>query len=384
MPANPQMKKNMKTMLIIMGILFGCIFGYQLFKTLMMRHFMSSNQAPAVAVSTMKVEYSLWQPQVNASGSLRAVQGVSVTTELAGMVQSIYFTPGATVKKDTVLAQLNASSDIAQLHALQATAELAEVTYNRDKGQFAAEAISKEQLDTDAATLKSDNAQVAQQAATVAKKTISAPFTGRLGISEINLGQFVNPGDKVVTLQQLDPIYVDFYVPQQALTQLSVNQPITMTSDTFPGLSFTGKITTIDPLIDTNTRNVEVEATVANPKTQLVPGMFASVTVSTGTAKRYLTLPQTAISFNPYGDVAFIVKQKGKEKDKNGKPVLIVEQTFVTTGETRGDQIMIMQGLKEGDTVVTSGQLKLKNGSPVTINNSIVPTNNPDPKPVDE
>lgn len=375
------MRRRMLKMLILLAILFGCVFLYKAFIGLMIKRSMAANK-PAVTVSTMKVGYAWWQPKLIASGNLRAIRGVDVTTELAGLVQTIYFTPGTMVKEGVVLVQLNADNDIALLHSLQATAELAQITYQRDKAQYAAEAVSKAQLDTDAGTLKSDLAQVAQQAAIVAKKTLRAPFSGRLGVSEVNPGQYLNPGDKVVMLQTLDPIWIDFYVPQQALSQLKVGLSVNVLADSFPGKIFSGKITTINPALDAATRNVEVEATIANPNYELAPGMFATVEVITGVSKAYLTLPLTAISFNPYGEIAYRVRQTGT--DDKGKPILTATQVFVKTGETRGDQVTILEGLKEGDTVVTSGQLKLKNGSTVAINNSVEPENNPNPKAKNE
>jgi len=368
---NDKMKKRMRIMLISVGVLFGSIFVYKGFSAIMLKIFMG-RQSQVVEVSTMKAGYSLWQPELKAVGSLRAIRGVSVTTELAGMVQTIYFNPGAVVKQGSELVQLNIDSDVAELHSLQANAELAKTIYVRDKAQYAAQAISKATLDTDQANLKSTEAQVAVEIATINKKKISAPFAGRLGISAVNPGQYVNPGDKVVTLQQLDPIYVDFYVPQQAMDQVSIGQSINMSVDAFSDKTFTGKITTIDPIVDSTTRNVEVEATVANSTLKLVPGMFSTVNVTTGSSERYLTLPQTAITFNPYGSLVYVVKTGDKKK-------LTAVQSFVTTGETRGDQIIILKGLKEGDEIVTSGQLKLKNGSQVAINNTVVPTNNPTP-----
>src|SRR5579885_1553482 len=235
------MKKRMVIMLISLGILFGGIFGYKLFMGLMMKRYMATMQAPAVTVSTMKVGYSDWTANQKAVGSLRAIVGVNVTTELAGMVQKIYFAPGATVKEGTVLVQLNADAEKGQLHALQAQSELAKITYRRDKAQFAVHAVSKQTVDTDEWNLKNLMGQVEQQAATVEKKTIRAPFNGRLGISYVNPGQYLNVGDKVATLQTLDPIYIDFYMPQQALAYLKLGQSVNVTSDTYPGQKFTGK-----------------------------------------------------------------------------------------------------------------------------------------------
>lgn len=370
-------KKPMRTMLIALGILFGGIFLYKSAMNLFMKFWFAENGSPAVTVSTLKADYAPWEPKISAAGSTRAVTGVNVTAQLSGMVQQIYFTPGTTVTKDTVLVQQNADPDIAKLHALEANMQLAKITYERDKAQYKIHAVSKQQLDTDEQNYKSAQAQVAQQAATVDMKSIRAPFTGRLGISKVNPGQYLNPGDTVVTLQTLDPIYVDFYVPQQALASLKLDQRVVVTSDTFPGKLFTGKVTTINPLVDTDTRNVEVEATIDNPDYELTPGMFTHVEVTIADAKKYLTLPQSAITFNSYGDIVYIIREQGK--DKHGKPILIAKQSFVTTGETRGDQITILNGLKAGDLVVTSGQLKLKNGSHVNINNDVQPTNQPNP-----
>ncbi|HEX4044894.1 MAG TPA: efflux RND transporter periplasmic adaptor subunit [Gammaproteobacteria bacterium] len=382
------MKRPMVTMLICVGILFGSIFMYHGFMSWKMKQFFAKQQAPTVTVSTITAQLADWQPLLSATGSLRAIRGVNVTTELAGMVQTIYFTPGSSVKKGTVLVQLNADTDIAQLRSLEANAELALITYKRDKAQYAVRAVSKATLDTDAANLKSLRAQVAEQAATVAKKTIKAPFNGRLGICNVNPGQFINPGDNVVSLQTLNPIYVDFYMPQQALAQLRVGQRVTVNSDTFPGKVFTGKITTINPAVDTNTRNVEVEATIDNPTFALTPGMFAAVKVDVGKPKPYLTLPQAAISYNSYGDIVYIVRplpENQQPAKKEGQPLaMAAHQTFVVTGETRGDQVSVLKGIKPGDVVITSGQLKLKNGSPIIVNNTVQPANNPAPTVTDE
>ncbi|MGD9591142.1 MAG: efflux RND transporter periplasmic adaptor subunit [Candidatus Berkiella sp.] len=383
------MAKRMTVMLMLLGILFGLIFAYQTFKSHMIKKYMTA-AIPPVTVTTIEAKKEDWQPRIKASGSMRAIKGVDVTTELAGMVKTIQFTPGSQVKEGTLLVKLNDDTEIAQLQALIAAQDIARITYERDKAQFAVQAVSQQTLDNDAATLQSAQAQVNQQKSVVDKKIIRAPFTGRLGISYVNPGQYVNPGDKIVTLQSLDPIYVDFYLPQQSLKLIKRGLAVTLTSDSYPGKTFKGKITTINPIVDTATRNIQVEATIDNPKLLLLPGMFSTVEVSTGKAVPYLTLPQTAISYNPYGEIAYIVKEddskdektkksKSKNKDKKDTPVLIAHQTFVTVGEARGDQTTVLSGIKEGDIVVTSGQLKLKNGSHVVINNSVVPQNNPHP-----
>ncbi len=380
------MKKRMTIMLIAVGLLIGGLVGYNFFKGYMMQKYMGKGGPPPATVSAMKADYQLWQPQLNAVGTLRAVRGVDVTTEVAGLVRSINFKSGDEVKAGQVLAQLNADSDLALLHSLEAAAELASIVYERDKAQLAAEVISKAQVDTDAGDLKSKRAQVAQQQAVVAKKTLRAPFAGKLGISTVNLGQYLNPADKLVTLQAIDPIYVDFYLPQQQLPQIAVGQTVTLTTDTYKGVAFTGKINAINSKIDTNTRNVQIEATIPNAKRQLLPGMFANVRVNSGEESRYLTLPQTAITFNPYGDTVFVVKasDKKEDKDEKGNAKLIAQQVFVTTGPTRGDQIAILKGIEPGTEVVTSGQVKLKNGTPLIVDNKVQPSNSPNPKPQEQ
>lgn len=366
-------------MLICVGILFGLIFGWKGISSILMKRYLSSQQQPAVTVSTMTVGSSSWQPKLKSVGSIRAQVGVNVTTELAGMVQTIHFTPGAEVTKGDLLVQLNAGTELGVLHALQAQVGLAKVTFQRDKAQFNVRAVSKQTVDTDEWNLKNLQAQVEQQEATVAKKTICAPFSGRLGINNINPGQYLNVGETITTLQALDPVYVDFYLPQQELSKLKLLQPVSVVVDTFPNKTFKGEISTIQPAVDPGTRNVLVEATVPNSKFELKPGMFAQVEVDSEKPQSYLTVPQSAISFNPYGDIVFLVKDSGKKDNKN-QSVLIVNQIFVTVGDSRGDQIAIIKGLKPGDVIVTSGQLKLKNNSIITINNTVMPSNDEAPK----
>lgn len=376
------MAKKMIIMLSIVGVLFGGIFAFQAFKAHMIKQFFATNKPPPVTVTAMQAGFQSWQPQINAVGSLRGVRGVDLASEIAGIVQSLHFKSGDEAKANQVLVQLNADADIAQLHALEAAADLARTTYERDKAQYAARAISQATLDTAAADFKSKRAQVAQQQALVNKKTITAPFAGRLGISTVNPGQYLNPGDKIVTLQSLDTVYVDFYIPQQQLSSVAIGQTVIVATDSYPGQTFEGKISAINPKVDPGTRNVQVEATVANPRHELLPGMYASVHVDAGAPQQYLTLPQTAVTFNPYGESVYIIEQG--EKGADGKPTLVAKQSFVTVGNTRGDQIAILGGIKEGDMIATSGQLKLRNGSTVIINNTVQPSNDAAPKPVDE
>ncbi|MHB9098389.1 MAG: efflux RND transporter periplasmic adaptor subunit [Syntrophales bacterium] len=373
---------GMVIMLLIVGIVFGGIFGYKAFQARMSRRAMATQKMPPVTVTAVKAGFQQWQQQLQAVGSLRAVRGIEVTSEIAGLVRSVQFRPGEEVKAGQILVQLNADADIAQLRFLEASAELAEVVYDRDRKQYAVQAVSRAALDTDAADLKGKQAQVAQQAAIVDKKTIRAPFAGRLGISMVNLGQYVNPGDKIVTLQALDTLYIDFLLPQQELSRISLGQLVVAAIDTYPGKTFSGRITTINPKVDADSRNLQVEATFSNTRQKLLPGMFASVRVQAGAPERYLTLPQTAVTYNPYGETIYIIEGSGNGPD--GKPILSVKQTFATVGPTRGDQIAVLSGIKEGDLVVTSGQLKLKTGSSVIVDNRVQPANDAAPRPVDQ
>jgi membrane fusion protein (multidrug efflux system) len=344
----------------------------------------SSPKPGAQTVTAAKVEALEWQPQLSSVGTIMPVRGVDVTTEIAGLVRQVNFKSGQEVKAGDLLVQLNDDSDVAQLNSLQAAADLAATVLTRDKLQFAAQAISQAQVDADAADLKSKRALVEQQKAQVQKKAIHAPFSGELGITTVNPGQYLNPGDKIVSLEKIDPIYVDFYVPQKQVAGLTIGQSLNLSSDAYVGVDFAGKISALNPKIDPTTRNVQIEATLSNPKHQLLPGMFANVKVNMGEKKQYLTLPQTAITYNPYGSTVFVIApddKKDAKKDDKGNTQLVAQQVFITTGATRGDQVAILTGLKAGQQVVTTGQIKLKNGTPVIVDNTVSPANSPNPTP---
>jgi membrane fusion protein (multidrug efflux system) len=370
-----------KRMLIMIGSVVLLIALLALGKFLQIRQMIASAPKPGTeTVTAIKVAALEWQPQLSAVGTLTAVHGVDLSTEIAGLVRQVNFKSGQDVHAGQVLVQLNADADRAQLHSLEAAAELSASVLTRDKAQLEAQAISQAQVDGDMADLKGKQALVAQQAATVEKKTIRAPFAGKLGITTLNAGQYLNAGDKIVTLQTIDPIFIDFFLPQKQIGNLAVGQKLILSNDAYTGQVFTGKITAISPKIDTATRNVQVEATVSNAKRQMLPGMFANVSVDFGEKKRYLTLPQTAISYNPYGSTVFLLKP-GEKKDDAGNAPLVAHQVFVITGATRGDQVAILKGLEEGQQVVTSGQLKLKNGTAVIVDNTVQPANSPNPTP---
>jgi membrane fusion protein (multidrug efflux system) len=374
------MRRRLIIVVLAAGVLLAAIVGFNTWKANFVAKLRLKNSAPPQTVTAATAESSDWQPEVSAVGSLRAVRGVDVTTEVTGLVRALRFKSGDDAQSGQVLVELNADAEIAQQHALEAAADLSSTVYERDKAQYEVQAISKAQLDADAADLKNKRAQAAAQAALVAKKTLRAPFAGRLGITTVNPGQYLNTGDKVVTLQAVDPVYVDFKLPQQQLAVITNGQAVNLTADAFAGVKFAGKITAIDPRVDAGTRNFQAEATIPNPERRLMPGMFARVAVLAGDIKRYVTLPQTSITYNPYGATVFLAQKKPGGTGNE----LIAQQSFVTLGPTRGDQVAVLRGVKEGDLVVTSGQLKLNNGTPLIINNSVQPANDPDPSPQEQ
>lgn len=376
------MIKRMIIMLLLCGLVFGGVFGFKMFGMKMMMQHMAAMGNPVHTVSTATAKMDQWQQEIKAVGTLRAAKGSDLSPEVAGTVENVFMESGQDVTEGTVLMQMRSAEDYAKLQSLIANTRLAELTVDRDQKQLKVQAISQATYDADIANLESLKSQVEAQKALLEKKTMTAPFSGRLGIRKVDVGQYLSPGTPVITLQQLDPIYLDFFVPQQSLAQLQVGQKVIARSDAAPNKIFEGEITALESKIDEATRNIEVRATFKNPDKTLRPGMFASATIASGAPQSLVTLPQTAITFNPYGSTVFIVNEDGK--DDKGNKKLAVKMAFVKTGLTRGDQIAILEGLKEGDEVVTAGQLKLHNGSLVTINNTLQPTNDANPTPVDK
>ena len=376
------MIKRMVIMLVAVAIVFGGIFGFQIFKAAMIKKFITALSNPPQTISAAKASTSEWQPKVEAIGSLRAVKGADLSLEVSGVVELISFNSGDDVEEGAPLLKLRTADDVARLESLQAMAALSDITYERDQKQFKMQAVSQATLDTDAANLKNAQAQVAQQKAIIEKKFLRAPFAGHLGIRAVDLGQYLGPGTVIVTLQALDPIFVDFFVPQQSVDQIRLGQAVTVKVDAFKEKTFIGEIAAINPKVDTGSRNIQIRATLKNPDHKLLPGMYATVDITTGSPSNYVTLPQTAITYNPYGDTVYVVVD-GKEHDANGKPQLIARQTFVAVGPTRGDQVAVLKGIEDGDMVVTGGQIKLHNGSVVLIDNSITPTADAAPVPID-
>jgi membrane fusion protein (multidrug efflux system) len=376
------MIKRMLVMLVLVAAVFGGVFGFKAFVDEKVKEYMAGAGNQPQTVSTTRAVVAQWQPQLEAVGSLRAVRGADLSLEVPGVVEEINFQSGDEVQAGAVLLRLRGDDEIAKLESLEAVARLSQINYDRDLKQLKAQAISQAVVDNDEANLRNNKAQVAQQKAIVDKKILRAPFAGQLGIRQVDLGQYLGAGTAIVTLQSLTPIYVDFLLPQQAFDQIKVGQTVAAKVDAYPGKAFAGAITAINPRVDAATRNVQVRVTLDNADHKLLPGMYATVDIDTGAPQHLVTLPQTAISYNPYGNLVYLVDDKGK--DAAGKPLLIARQTFVTTGATRGDQVSILKGVKEGDVVVTGGQMKLRNGSPLLINNTVKPLDNPNPAPVDQ
>jgi membrane fusion protein, multidrug efflux system len=369
----PSTTKRMIWMIVGVLLLIALIAGIKVLLVIRMIHGMPK-PAP-FTVSTTTAREQPWQPALSAVGTLRAANGADLAMDVAGLVTGVNLKSGQDVKQGQVLVQLRDGDDVAQLQQLEAAAQLSQLTFERARKQLAAQAISKADYDTAAADLKGRQAAVAQQKVVVAKKQLRAPFAGRAGIITTSPGDYLSAGTAVVTLQQLDPLFVDFYVPQSELGRLQVGQAVNLKLDAYADRGFTGKLSAISPKVDLGTRNVQVEATVPNHDKALTPGMFAKVSVDVGNEQPRLTLPQAAIVYNPYGDTVYVVQpSKGKEPPT-------VKQTFVTVGETRGDQVAILKGIEPGTVVVTSGQIKLKNDAPIAIDNSVKPADSAHPAP---
>jgi membrane fusion protein (multidrug efflux system) len=331
---------------------------------------LAQEQAPTV--STAIVRAQTWQPSLEAVGSLRAARGADLAAELPGIVDWVGFDSGRDVEAGTLLLRLRPNDDAAKLAELQAAADLAASNLARDTKQYKAQAVSQATIDADDSHLRAARAQVAQQQAIMAERLVRAPFAGRLGLRQVDVGQYLPAGTMIVTLQALDPIYVDFYVPQQALATVRLGQVASLRVDTFPGRVFRAQVTAISPKLDPASRMAQIRATVANPDHGLLPGMFGTVTVAAGPPRQALTVPNAAVIYNPYGSAVFIVRGG------------IVHQALVKTGETRGNQVEIVSGLQAGDQVVSAGQIKLHDGSPVAINNAVQPSDAAAPQPVEE
>ncbi|WP_287599306.1 efflux RND transporter periplasmic adaptor subunit [Thermomonas sp.] len=374
-------------MLVGVAVVFGGVFLFKAFFAKQTNNFFDNMPQPAAAVSATIAKPQRWAEGGEAVGTLVAVNGTDVTTEAGGVVRSIEFEAGQPVAAGAVLVRLNTANEAATLKALETSARLAETQAHRWQQLGKDKLVSLDEVQQRTAAAAAARAQVEAQRALIAQKTIRAPFAGVLGIRKVNLGQFLAPGAPVVSLQQLDPIYLEFSLPEQLIGQMVDGTSVRATVDALPGQSFEGKVTAVEPQVDTNTRNFRAQATLRNPDGALRPGSFAKVGFDLGSEREVVVIPQTAVSFNPYGNAVFVigkVKRKAGETDMQGKPLtgdkLVVTQRFVKTGNTRGDLIAVTSGLKAGEQVVTSGLLKLRNGAEVTINNDVRPAADAQPE----
>ena len=337
-------------------------------------------EPPPTAVTTDLAKQSEWQPTLESVGSITAVNGVTISTDLAGIVRQIAFESGNKVHAGDLLVRLDTTQEEAQLHQAEAQRDLAQLTLKRDRDLVEKHTISQSAYDDAEASYRQAKAAVDQFNAVIARKTLRAPFDGVAGIRQVNLGQYLKEGDPVVTLQSFDPIYVNFSLPQQDLSKLVVGQPVALQVDAYGDRSFKGTITAINSLVDQATRNIQVQATLGNSDLKLRPGMFGKVSVLMSEVQNVIAVPATAIHYAPYGDSIFVVSEM---KDKEGKEYKGVKEQFIKLGQSRGDMISIVSGLKPGEEVVTSGVFRLKSGAHVIVNNQIKPGSELAPNPSD-
>jgi membrane fusion protein (multidrug efflux system) len=336
---------------------------------------------PPTTVSSVTVKEEDWAPVLSAVGSISAVQGAVVSAELGGVVNQVAFENGSTAKKGDLLVQLDASAEEAQLHTAEADLNLARADLERSRELVGRKVISKAEIDAAESKFKQKEGSVDQMRSMIAKKTVRAPFDGQLGIRQVNVGQMINAGQQVVPLTSLDPVFADFALPQQHLGQLTPGLDVHVTTDALPGRVFNGKLTAINSMVDSSTRNITLQATLENPDHALRPGMFAKAEVTLPEKHKTLIVPGSAISYAPFGDSVFVIDKKKDEK--TGKESQVIRQQFVRVGEARGDFVAITQGLKSGEMVVSTGVFKLRNGMAVTINNDLAPKPQVNPNPVD-
>ncbi|WP_133127198.1 efflux RND transporter periplasmic adaptor subunit [Legionella nagasakiensis] len=408
------MKKRMIIMIIALIIIFGGIVGFNLFKAYMMKRFFAHYEPPAVTVSSVTATERAWEPTMAAVGNFVAINGVDVNSEASGNVVAIHFDSGQFIEKDKPLIDIDDTVDQATLKFNQSELTLQEINFKRQEDLFKRGATPSSNVDAARAKLVQAQADVEKTQAIIRQKHIAAPFSGQLGIRQVNLGQYITPGQTaIVTLQSMDPLFLEFYLPENLLKHLHLNQKITFSVEQNPGLLFEGKITAINSKVDINTHNILVQATVPNcPSKELanpvhsslitakkqkyndklvitcdskintdhkivefnfIPGMFAAIEVEQPKIPKVVVLPTTAISYSLYGNSVYIIeKDKEDKKDQDGKDILRVKRVFVTTGDQQGNYTVIKNGVKAGDIVVSSGELKLQNDTRVVINNDVI------------
>jgi membrane fusion protein, multidrug efflux system len=373
------MAKRMILVLSLTVLLLGTL-GFVKFRQVKSAIAHASFQPPPDAVTSVVVQQAQWPSTLSVIGTMEAVQGVMISADLPGTVDKINFDSGKAVRQGEILVELDTKQERAQLAALEAQRDLAKLNFDRMKQLVNEGVISRVEYDQATAQQRSTEANVSEIRATIARKTIRAPFTGVLGIRKINLGQYLAGGNPIVQLQALNPIYVNVGIPQQSVTQVKVGRTLRITTDEMAGKVFTGRVTAIDSVVDEATRNIQVQATLANPGGVLRPGMFVQVELGLGQSASVIALPASAVNYAPYGNSVFVIEDM---KDPKGQSYRGVRQQFVKVQGSRGDQVAVIEGLKPGEEVVTSGVFKLRNGAKVQVNNKVQPGNNPAPKPED-
>jgi membrane fusion protein (multidrug efflux system) len=340
----------------------------------------ASFQMPATAVTTVVAKRETWPSTLTVIGTAAAIEGVTVSADLPGTIDKIHFESGQWVHEGDILVELDTRQERAQLANIEAQRDLAVINYGRAQELDKAGVISHSEYDNATAQQKATEAQVGDTKAAIARKTIRAPFTGLLGIRQVSLGQYLAAGQAIVSLQSVDPIYVNFGVPQQQIAQMKSGRAVRVTNGDLPGMAFTGAISALDSVINEQTRNIQVQATLANKGNKLRPGMFVQVELPVGQAREVVPLPASAVNYAPYGDSVFVVAEM---KDAKGNTYRGVRQQVVKIEGSRGDQVAIVSGINPGDEIVSAGVFRLRNGAPVQVNNTVKPDNNPSPKPED-
>src|SRR5580704_16149590 len=372
------MAKRMVIMLVLMAALVGGL-GFLKYRQVESAIAAGASfQMPPTSVSTVVAKREIWPSTLSVIGTAAAIQGVTVSADLPGTVDKIHFESGQWVKQGDILVDLDTRQERAQLANYEAQRDLAKINYGRTQELVKEGVIARSEYDNVTAQQKATEAQVGDIKAAIARKTIRAPFSGVLGIRQVNLGQYLAAGQAIVSLQALNPIYVNFGIPQQQTTQVAVGRSLRVTSDDLKGAQFNGRINALDSVVNEQTRNIQVQATFANPNAKLRPGMFVTVELPLGKPRQVMPLPASAINYAPYGDSVYVVTEM---KDPKGHTYKGVRQQVVKIEGSRGDQVAITSGLNPGDEVVSSGVFRLRNGAPVTVNNKIQPGNSPSPNP---
>jgi membrane fusion protein (multidrug efflux system) len=374
------MLKRMFFMLVVVAVFLGSL-GFVKFRQIQTAIAQGASfQPPPTAVTTIVAQRETWPTTLDIIGTVEAIQGVTVSADLPGTVAKISFDSGQWVHEGDILVELDTRQEQAQLASTEAQRDLARINYGRTQQLVNQGVMAKTEFDNVTAQQKVTEGQVGEIRATIARKTIRAPFSGVLGIRQVNLGQYLAAGQAIVSLQSLNPIYVNFGVPQQISGQVGIGRTLRITSNDFPGLQFPGRVTAFDSVVNESTRNLQVQTTLSNPQGKLHPGMFVQVSLGLGANTPVIALPASAVNYAPYGDSVFVVTDL---KDEKGKTYRGVRQQIVKLGGSRGDQVGVVSGINPGDEVVTSGVFKLRNGAAVQINNKVQPDNNSHPKPED-